>query len=557
MRYLLNKPLHLGIGVKLSLSFAFVVLSTSLPFSILILKYSEAYLMDYITDSVKKVVDSKGVELRNALLNGDYWTVFKHVDALSKLKGIKDVAVLDRDGRVVAHSDPVKYPIGSYLPKDEQMEDIPVESYNQPIAFITFHLDHKAIESFLKPLKLISIGLTLLSLMLGIAMGSLVSLRISGRLKKVLSMVKSFEMGKLEKVEFLEKDEINSFALHMYDSFVKMDTIIKNTFFAKEFYQNLINSLQDIIFIIDAEGGIYFANRRILDIGFSYEDLLGRSLLALICKGEDRRRIRSKLKSRGSFVEKVSIRSPKGTVHTAISFVPVEDIFVVSVKDITQIKNMEEQIKRMELFSMLGELSAGLAHELKNALLPLRLLSDVESWSKEDIRVVRFAIDKVNNIVSGMLSFAKPTGNAHDFISTKEVSEKWMQVYEPFVRKKSIKLNMQLQDFTFITDGYAFRIILDNLIKNALEAVPYGGIVRVSLEKSESKVILSVEDNGPGIPAKYRDKVFDPFFTTKKEGTGLGLPLVLKYTYKLGGLLHVHSEEGKGTKFIVEIPLKG
>lgn len=129
-------------------------------------------------------------------------------------------------------------------------------------------------------------------------------------------------------------------------------------------------------------------------------------------------------------------------------------------------------------------------------------------------------------------------------------------MYEPLIEKKGVKLNVHTQDFTFSTDSYAFGVIFGNLVKNALEAVPYGGSVGVHLEKYDGKVILTVEDNGPGIPAEYREKVFEPFFTTKSDGTGLGLSLVLKYTYKLGGLIHMHSEEGKGTKFTVEVPLK-
>lgn len=556
MKYLLNKILSTGIGVKLSLSFAFVVLATSLPLSIIILKYSEGQLKEHITDSIKKVIASRSIELRNAILNGDYWTVFKHVDAVSKLEGIKDVAVVDEKGHVIAHSDPTKYPIGSYLPRDAESENIPVESYNQPIAFVIFHLDNGAIGSFIKPLKLISVALTSLSLMLGVAIGSLISLRIANRLKRVLIMVDKFETGKLEKVEFKEKDEINTFADYMYRSFLKINTLIKNTLFVKDFYQNLIDSLQDIILILDFDGRIYFANKQILDLGFRYEDLLGRPVFVLINKGEDRRRIKKKLKSREAFVEKVDIRSSKGVIHAAISFAPIEEAFVVSIKDITRIKNMEDNIKKMEAFSMLGELSAGLAHELKNALLPIRLLSDVDNWTEEDIQVVRSAIDKVNNIVSAMLNFTKPTSGAQGRISPKELFEQWLQVYEPLIEKKGVKLNVHTQDFTFSTDSYAFGVIFGNLVKNALEAVPYGGSVGVHLEKYDGKVILTVEDNGPGIPAEYREKVFEPFFTTKSDGTGLGLSLVLKYTYKLGGLIHMHSEEGKGTKFTVEVPLK-
>ncbi|RMG99329.1 MAG: PAS domain S-box protein [Aquificota bacterium] len=554
MKHLIDRILSLSIGAKLSFSFAFVVLATSMPLSFLILKYSESQLREYIIDSIKKVVESRSVELRNALLNGDYWTVFKHVEAISQLKGIEDVAVVDEQRRVIAHSDPKRYPIGSYLPEDVQ--SIPVESYNQPIAFVTFQLDHLAIENSLMPLKLISIVLSFVSLMLGIVMGSFISLRIAGRLKKVLHMVDSFEAGRLERVEFKEKDEINTFADYMYKSFLKINTIIENTLFAKEFYQNLIDSLEDIVFILDSEGRIYFANKKVLDLGFGYEDLLGRSILALVCGSENRRKIRKKIALKESFVERLMLRKKAGAFHAAVSFASVEEAFIVSIKDITQIKEMEDRMRKMEAFSMLGELSAGLAHELKNALLPIRLLSDVEGWGEEDIKVVKSAVERVNSIVLNMLNFTGQTDGRLERVSSKEILEEWVGIYEPMVREKGVDFRVHAEDFTFLTDRHAFGVIVGNLIKNALEAVPYGGSVKVRLERSDDKLVLSVEDNGPGIPKSYREKVFEPFFSTKKNGTGLGLPLVLRHTYKLGGNVSVHSKEGKGTKFIVEVPLR-
>lgn len=556
MKHLLDRLLSLGIGAKLSLSFAFVVLATSVPLSFVMSKYSEAQLVGHIKDSIKKIISSSETELRNAILNSDYWTVFKHVEALSKLKGVKDVAVVDLKGVVIAHSNPTEYPIGSYLPDDMQGERLPVESYNQPIAFVVYHFDHKAIEDLLKPLKLISTVLTFMALMLGILMGSFVSLRIASRLKKVLRMVDSFEAGRLEKVEFKEKDEINTFAEYMYKSFTKIDTIIKNTLFAKNFYQNLIDSLQDIVFIIDADGRIYFANRRVLDLGFSYEDLLGRSILALICGGEDRRRIKRNLALMKSFVEKVKVRSLKGSFHAVVSFVPIGEAYGVSMKDITQIEEMEDRMRKMEVFSMLGEISAGLAHELKNAILPIKLLSDMEDWSEEDLRVVKSSIERINSIVLAMLDFARQTDGKVERLSSKEFVERWIQIYEPMAREKGINLSIYVEDFTFVIDAHALGVVFGNLVKNAIEAVSFGGNVSIRLERSDGKVVLSVEDNGPGIPESYKEKVFEPFFTTKRDGTGLGLTLVLKYTYRLGGMLYMHSEEGKGTKFLVEVPLK-
>ncbi|MGB9874022.1 MAG: hypothetical protein ACPLRS_03535, partial [Hydrogenobacter sp.] len=228
MSQFLNKILSASIGLKLSISFTFVVLATSIPLSLLMLKYVESQIKEHIVNTVKSVIYSKSVELKNALLIGDYWMVYKQVDALSKLMGVKDIAVVDPEGHVIAHSDPLLYPIGSYLDRGKGEQVIPIESYQQVIAFVVFHIDYKAIESLLIPLKRISALLTLGMLLLGVLMGFFVSFRISRRLRKILDMVDKFKTGKIEKVEFLEKDEISAFGDYMYSTLLSLDTLIKN-----------------------------------------------------------------------------------------------------------------------------------------------------------------------------------------------------------------------------------------------------------------------------------------------------------------------------------------
>ncbi len=332
MRWLLNKLLKLSIGAKLSLSFMFVILLTSLPISTLMLLWLERTLKEHIEDTIRKEILSRENDVRNALLNGDYWTIFKQVESLSRLKGIKDVAVVDSSGFVLAHSNPMEYPIGTYLPNYERLEKIPIDSYNYTLAYVVFRIDKEAIEASLIPLKIISAGLTFSLLFIGILMGLIVSLRISTRLRKVLNMVDSFEKGRLEKVEFLEKDEISTFGEYMYKSLSRINTMIKNSIFERDFYQSLVNSLQDILLILDRDGRIYYANSMIEKLGYTYERLLGRSVLVLIKDSKDRRRIKSKLRSGEAFIEKVKIRASSGDLYAIMSFVPTEEAIIVSIK---------------------------------------------------------------------------------------------------------------------------------------------------------------------------------------------------------------------------------
>lgn len=548
---LIDKLLRLSVGTKLSISFAFTVLLTSIPISALMILHFEKTLKEYIRDTIKKEVASRENDIRGAILNGDYWTVFKQVEALAKLKGVKEVAVINELGFVIAHSDPISYPIGSYLPNYKELENISIDGYNYPVGYIVYQINNEAIEGSILPLKVISAGFTFLFVLFGISMGFFVSIRISSRLKRVLKMIKDFEKGKLEKVEFLEKDEINTFAQYTFKSLLGISTMINNSLFERDFYHNLVDSLQDIVVILDEDGKIYYVNKSVERLGFSYYDLLGRSILLLIKDPKDRKRIKRRLASKEAFTEGVKIRSRNGELFAAVTFAPLQDAAVVSIKDITE-------TRRMEVFYMLGELSAGIAHELKNALLPIRLLMDVSKWDEEDIKVIRTAINRINRIVDDVLSFTSSGSYTEDLVNSKELVDSWLSLYEPIIKAKRIKVITYVDNFNFIINKHAFHTIFNNLLKNALEAVEEEkGVVRIYLRKSNGKVLLRLEDNGPGIPLKYREKIFEPFFSTKGSmGTGLGLPLVLKYVYEIGGHLEMKTEENKGTSFTVEVSIR-
>ncbi|MFN3946483.1 MAG: two-component system sensor histidine kinase NtrB [Aquificaceae bacterium] len=548
---LVNKLLKLGVGVKLSISFIFIVLLTSALISFFVLSHLERTLKDHIMDTIKKEIASREKDIRNALLNGDYWSIFKHVDALAKLRGIKEVAVVNDRGFVIAHSDPMEYPIDSYLPDYAERDKISIESYNYILGYIVYKIDHELIEESLLPFKIFSMGSTLFFSFIGASMGIFISFRISTRLRRVLDMIRNFEKGKLERVEFLEKDEINTFADYTYKTLLGIDTMIKNSLFERDFYHNLVDSLQDVLLILDEEGKIYYTNKAIKELGFSYEELLGRSVFILIKDPRDRKRLRRSIRAKASFTGGLRIRKGNGELFGAVSLKPLGEAFVVSIKDITE-------ARRMEVFYMLGELSAGIAHELKNALLPIKLLMDVSSWDEEDIKVVRSAINRINRTVDDVLSLAGSGVYREDLINSKELINSWLKIYEPLIKTKGVEVIMDVEDFSFITNKHAFSTIFNNLFKNALEAVEEGkGVVKLSLKNSMDRVLLKIEDNGPGIPLKYREKIFEPFFSTKGHmGTGLGLPLVLKYVYDLGGHVEMETEEGKGTIFTVEVPVK-
>ncbi|MCS7308152.1 MAG: hypothetical protein NZ526_06355, partial [Aquificaceae bacterium] len=183
----------MSIGTKLSLTFLLVILCVSFPMSYLSSRYLENLLKKQIEESILENVRAEETNIRTALLNRDYWRVYKHAEALSSLKGIKHVAILDENRFVVAHSLPQEYPVGTFYPISVGEQVVYVESFGRRLGYVVFKIDTGFLESSLLPLKFFMVGFTALFSTIGVSLGICISMRISGRLKRILRMAEDAE----------------------------------------------------------------------------------------------------------------------------------------------------------------------------------------------------------------------------------------------------------------------------------------------------------------------------------------------------------------------------
>jgi len=552
---LVDKFRSCGIGLKLSLTFISVIIFCSLPLSFLTIGYLGNKLRQHIENSIESAVVSQETELRNLLLFEDYWKAFNKIESLSQIPGISEVLLVGSDYRVIASSKPEEHPVGRYFLNNSYHLRIPIMSYDYPVGYVLYKLDSKYIQDAILPLKLITFGVTFVFILIGTFLGLFISLRITNRLRYIKDMIEKFKTGVIpSKKEFWERDELTELADFLHKNLSSLAQMLSNLNFARNFYESFFNSLQEVVLILDSGGYIYFCNRAIEDYGFSFENLLGRRVGVLLVEPRVRRSIRESVERKNAYTDVVKLRNRNRKESYALLLLkPWEEGFICTLKDITELKMSEEQVKRMELFSMLGEMSAHLAHELKNAMLPLKLLSEVESWNEEDVKVVKTSVERIDRIVSNFFYFARPVNDEKRRFSSLEMVEHILRLYEPLIKKKEINLQLDVSAFELYTNKTAMEIILSNLLKNAIDAVDRGGTIKLSMKRVEEKIILTVEDNGHGIPEKLLKKVFDPFFSTKKDGTGLGLSTVMRYAQILEGKITVSSQEGKGTSFQLEV----
>ncbi len=218
----------------------------------------------------------------------------------------------------------------------------------------------------------------------------------------------------------------------------------------------------------------------------------------------------------------------------------------------------EAEVRRVERLAALGQLTAGLAHELRNPLASIKGSADLlarsstgrDAMSKELGEIISSEVDRTNLLVTRFLDFARPLEPRLELADLHEVINRAaghagvaiVREFSPDVPK--IPLDPALMEQVFI-----------NLLSNAAQASAEGAPITVSTRVADARVEIVVKDRGHGIPADKLDAIFNPFMTTKQTGVGLGLAIVSKIVDGHGGKMAVESEQGKGSTFRISLPV--
>ncbi|HDS01919.1 MAG TPA: PAS domain S-box protein, partial [candidate division Zixibacteria bacterium] len=237
---------------------------------------------------------------------------------------------------------------------------------------------------------------------------------------------------------------------------------------------------------------------------------------------------------------------------------------ILLLADLTEVRRLQSEIAFKEKMAAVGEMSAGLAHEMRNAMMAIVGFSKILKKSpgdKKQIREIAGSIaaesENCENMLKRFLSFAKPADLTPETLSLPELGHSVINKLEPLADKKQVSIiddfSQDLPDLN--CDRTAIDQVITNLLKNAIEASPQKGLVyvRIKHDSTLNSFIIEVEDSGPGIPEENRMKVFSPFFTTKEDGTGLGLAIVKKLVSSMAGSVEIESQSGKGCKFRITI----
>jgi signal transduction histidine kinase/putative methionine-R-sulfoxide reductase with GAF domain len=234
-------------------------------------------------------------------------------------------------------------------------------------------------------------------------------------------------------------------------------------------------------------------------------------------------------------------------------------------KTTADLRNTEAQLIRSDKLAALGQLAAGIAHEIRNPLTSINILihSMTESLTsgdshKEDLEVIEEEINRINEIVDQFLRFAKPAPPLLEKADVLPVLEETLQLLRPQIEKQQIVVRKEFQALPIVQmDREQMKQATLNLLLNAIQAMPAGGHLTLKARNSENGqwVHLSIQDSGIGIPGEDLNKLFDPFFSTKEGGIGLGLSIAHRIIDQHHGKIEVESAPGKGTLFTVWLPI--
>lgn len=230
-----------------------------------------------------------------------------------------------------------------------------------------------------------------------------------------------------------------------------------------------------------------------------------------------------------------------------------------------RLQTAQQQLIQSEKLAAVGQLAAGIVHDVKNPLGVIKGMAEELMAEAEDdsgmgpgLKIIRDNASRANVIVTDLLKFARqstPSMEMHDLRSTITGC---LRLTDYLIRKGDVEVHLTLPDRpAWVTyDAQQMEQVIINLIQNAVQAMPHGGDLSLELAEDDDKAVLEITDTGQGIPKSTRSRIFEPFFTTKPEGegTGMGLPVSYGIVSRHGGQIEVESEVGEGTTFRIVLP---
>ena len=336
------------------------------------------------------------------------------------------------------------------------------------------------------------------------------------------------------------------------------------------FSEALVKNMPIGLIALDDQGKIVTCNEKaqaVLEVTCS--DALGRKAITIL--PEPLKKILTELPASGGFLERdIQLISSEGKEHIweAVAARLMDEEIpagrILLIRDVTEIRQMENEVTRSRHLNSIGSLAAGVAHEIRNPLSSIKgfavYFKERLSGNKEDEETADIMIaetERLNRVISQLIEFARPLELKKEKIEFVELVQHTVKLIAADAQKNKISVEIAAStDLPEVeVDPDKIKQVLLNIFLNSLAALKEGGKLIIELSSGTDNLIVIISDNGAGIEKMDLPKIYDPYFTSKPAGTGLGLAVVQKIMEAHGGRINVESTAGKGTKVFLYFPL--
>ena len=454
---------------------------------------------------------------------------------------------------------------------------IPIKAENPYVIGISF--DQQAIVDMLNH-QLFIYGIISLSLLL-LTMGTsyvLAGLMIRP-IHQILDVVGQVARGKFDSLIVSRRHDelgllatqVNTMTNNLYDYTTRLKDAADELRTTKEYLESFVNHTSDGIHVSDLQGNVLQMNQAFESIfGWKQEEVYGKTLTNIPAEVQKEYEEQvTKMLQGESVTDYETIRYTKDSriIDVSITISPIRDergqiVAIASItRNITARKQTEDVLRRSEKLSVIGQLAAGVAHEIRNPLTTLKGFVQLQklqgSLKDNHLDIMLSELDRINFIVSEFLVLAKPQAVQYQLADVRDILLHVGKFLESQASLDNIQIDMKL-DAAGIPliqcESNQLKQVFINVLKNAMESMPGGGKIIVELDNPDpNRIVIRIIDHGCGISEEELNRIGEPFYTKKEQGNGLGLMVTQRIIHNHKGTLSIRSKPGEGT--CVEITL--
>lgn len=397
-----------------------------------------------------------------------------------------------------------------------------------------------------------------------------VPLKIKGDVIGILGVDKKHGEPEINEKEFESLSILANYA----SIIIENSKLLQDLMSEKKFSENVLNSSLNGILTVDITGRITSLNPAVEKMfEMRREGLIHRSIWDIFNVPDwiesTRKVVFQKVNMKGlEFTLKSDDKILKLNTSHIMNEADTLIGFMFLIQDVTSERKRDEYLQRVNRLISLGELAAGVAHEIRNPLTGIGVVLDILSrkkLSKRDLALINEAngeIERLENLISDLLTFARPKKFNFELAEIKNIIAGIYSLINEQCNHRGIKMLIKISDDieNLYLDQERIRQGLLNIVINAIQAMPEGGKLMINASNLKtgprpmSHIKITISDTGLGIANENKSRIFDPFFTTNNEGTGLGLSITHSIIKEHNGSISVDSEEGKGTEFTIMLP---